>query len=232
MSVSIPTKQTWLDKLDSDQMKRVQRQLNEFYTKTGLKGYPSLIVDGKNGQLTRGRVRTAKYFLGYLGERDTQVNRRFMRRLDHPNWPLYSTPARILRGQRRRKAHNVVWTREHSYAPGHVGTFDGRQVAAYFIPILEWARKHGWRGTVVSGYRTPAYSEHLCYVMCGAPSCPGRCAGRATNHAGLDYRRTPTGAIDVSDYINFGRIVANYPGTPKIHNSLPNDRVHFSVHGN
>ena len=232
MAVSIPVRQTWPARLTPAQIERVQRQLNAFVNKTGLKGYAPLIVDGKNGTHTRARIRIAKYFLGYKGARDTQVNRRFMRRLDHPNSVLYSTPARILRGRNRRRAHNEAWTKMRANLPGHVGTFDGIPVAAYMVPILQWCRSHGWRGRLVSGYRTPAYSERLCYQMCGAPSCPGRCAGRATNHAGLYPDRTPSGAVDVSDYINFGQIVARCPLSPKLHNYLPNDRVHFSPRGN
>lgn len=232
MAVSIPIRQTWPADLKSDQIARVQRQLNDFVRSTGLKGFAPLIVDGKNGRHTRDRIRVAKYFLGYVGARDTKVNRRFMRRLAHPNWLIYSTPARTKRGRERRKHHNAIWVREHSNIVGHVGSFDGVAVAAYFIPILLWCRAHGWKGRLVSGYRTPAYSEHLCYVMCGAPTCAGRCAGRYTNHAGLDYRKTPTGAVDVSDYVNFGRIVRSCPLTPHIYNALPNDLVHFSPHGN
>lgn len=232
MAVSIPTRQTWLSSLNSDQLKRVQRQLNNFVSDTGLKGYAPLIVDGKNGQHTRNRVVVCKYFLGYLGKRDPMVNRRFMRRLDHPNWPLYSTPARIKRGHDRRVRHNAAWKKAHSYLPGTVSTFDGVAVASYFIPILQWCRANGWKGRLVSGYRTPEYSEHLCMVMCGAPRCPGRCAGRTTNHSGNDYRKTPTGAVDVSDYVNFRNIVARCPIAPRIFNALPNDLVHFSPHGN
>lgn len=230
--VYIPRKQTWLADLKSYQIVRVQKQLNEFIRHTGLKGYAPLIVDGKLGKHTKDRIRIAKFFLGYLGKRDTRVNRRFMRRLEHPNWIVLSTPARVLRGRKRRKAHNIAWAKNRSNLPGHVGTFDGIPVAAYFIPILEWCRAHDWRGRLVSGYRTPEYSEHLCYQMCGAPRCPGRCAGRYTNHAGLDYRKSPTGAVDVSDYVNFGRIVRNCPLSPHIYNALPDDLVHFSVHGN
>ena len=85
----------------------------------------------------------------------------------------------------------------------------------------------GWSGTVTSGYRTPEYSESLCFDMCGAPSCPGTCAGRSSNHSGKVY---PRGAIDVSDEATFGAIMRRL-GNP-IKNSLgPADPVHFSVSG-
>lgn len=113
-----------------------------------------------------------------------------------------------------------------SNTPSGVAVYDGKQVAAWIIPWLKKSRQAGWKGTVTSGYRTPAYSEHLCQQMCGAPSCPGRCAGRSSNHSG---KRFPAGAVDVSDYENFARIQRRIHSPLK--NDLPSDRVHFSVTG-
>lgn len=107
-----------------------------------------------------------------------------------------------------------------------VGTFDGEKVAAWIIPLLQQSRAAGWAGTVTSGYRTPEYSESLCFDRCGQPSCPGTCAGRSSNHSGTAY---PHGAVDVTDYTNFGTIQRRI-GSP-LRNSLPSDRVHFSVSG-
>lgn len=107
-----------------------------------------------------------------------------------------------------------------------VGTYDGKPVAKWIIPWLEKSRAAGWAGHVTSGYRTPEYSESLCMEMCGAPSCPGTCAGRSSNHSGTTY---PHGAVDVTDETNFGRIQRQI-GSP-LRNALPSDRVHFSVSG-
>jgi hypothetical protein len=111
-----------------------------------------------------------------------------------------------------------------------VGTFDGRAVANVAIPHLKWARAHGWRGTLVSGWRDPNYSKSLCIRICGRPSCPGRCAGLASNHVGA----TPTRfAVDVSDYARFGFLMRSCPHSPRIHNALgAQDPVHFSPSGN
>ena len=109
-----------------------------------------------------------------------------------------------------------------------VGTFDGVECASWLIPYLTWAREHGWQGTLNSGWRSPEYSEQLCWKMCGAPSCPGRCAGRASNHSGSVK---PRGAIDVTDQTRFGQLMAQCPLSPPIFNDLPNDRVHFSATG-
>lgn len=104
--------------------------------------------------------------------------------------------------------------------------WEGTTIAAWMFPWLEKSRAAGWTGTVVSGYRTPAYSTSLCMNMCGAPSCPGRCAGASSNHSGKVY---PAGAVDVSDYARFESIQWQI-GSP-LRNDLPLDPVHFSVSG-
>src|SRR5262245_44265048 len=103
----------------------------------------------------------------------------------------------------------------------------GRPVARWIAEWLEKSYRAGWRGYVTSGWRDPAYSESLCYNMCGAPSCPGRCAGRSSNHSGSIY---PAGAVDVTSYYTFAAIQVRI-GSP-LHNSLgAQDPVHFSYSG-
>jgi hypothetical protein len=106
----------------------------------------------------------------------------------------------------------------------------GRSVPAWMVPWLDKSRAAGWSGVVVSGVRTPEYSEQLCYNMCGAPSCPGRCAGRASNHNMTADQGYPYGALDVSDYYNFGAIQKRI-GSPLINVLGAQDPVHFSVSG-
>lgn len=137
--------------------------------------------------------------------------------------------ARVLRSARK-KANIVARLARHRRSAGRTADgrklywFTGRPVVAELYPHLVWARKHGWKGVVTSGYRSPTYSRSLCYAMCGAPSCPGRCAGIASNHV--------RAAIDVSDYVTFGRLMRSYPGSPRIFNALgARDPVHFSPSG-
>jgi hypothetical protein len=131
------------------------------------------------------------------------------------------------RGEDRRRKQR----REAQHPPARAGVvlFDGRPCAAWLAPYLEWARGRGWKGTLVSGWRDPAYSEQLCRQICGAPSCPGRCAGRASNHSG---NAKPSGALDVSDYQRFGQLMHQCPFSPRIFNALgAKDPVHFSASG-
>lgn len=108
-----------------------------------------------------------------------------------------------------------------------VATYNGKQVAAWMVPWLKKAEQAGWDGCLSSGYRTPEYSESLCQDMCGAPSCPGTCAGRSSNHSGKVY---PAGAIDVCNPESFQAAANKVKGFP-LKNDLPADRVHFSFTG-
>ena len=208
----------------------LQEALNAF-TARYVDGVTPLIVDGKDGPATRKRVRQSKFWLGYAGKPDARDSSIFRSRLWHPNNTKFSDAARIARGEQRRSDHRAAWRKElaHAKASG-ITTYDGVPCALVAVPILDWCRAHGWHGKLVSGFRTPEFSDKLCHDMCGAPSCPGRCAGRASNHSG---KTTNQFAVDVSDYANFERIVARCPLEPKIRNLLDaRDPVHFSPSGN
>lgn len=137
-------------------------------------------------------------------------------------------------------AKKVKWLKEHKDKPpppvtANLVTFDGRTVPGWIANILTQARSSGrWHGTVISGYRSPAYSESLCEAMCGAPACPGRCAGRASRHAcpptgtGVPHE----GAVDVSDPYSLEAYCRSV-GAPLYGGSyaLPADPNHFSIDG-
>jgi hypothetical protein len=156
----------------------------------------------------------------------------------HPRQALVdarNTAARELRAARemvrQRQREIVSLNRKHQKlaAAAHgVTTYDGVPVAAVAVRYLDWARAHGWQGHLVSGWRDPKYSQSLCYRICGAPRCPGKCAGTSSNHVGTDLHRF---AVDVSDYVTFRRVIANCPYEPRIFNNLPVDPVHFSPNG-
>lgn len=134
---------------------------------------------------------------------------------------------KALRTYRRKVRH--LQRKPAPKAPSGTGTttIDGRQVANWIAANVLKVRAAGrWKGTVVSGYRSPAYSRSLCYSMCGAPSCPGRCAGEASNHSGDSF---PRGAVDVTDYWTFGAECRRL-GLP-LTNHLPSDPVHYSNSG-
>lgn len=212
-------------------VRRLQRGLN-FFVKKYLDGLTPLRVDGRMGRSTRGRIRTVKFYLGYEGALNGKVNDEFLGRLYHPKSVRYSSVKRIARAGRRRVGQRRKWRANHRAAvrEGGVGTYDGIPVANVAIPYLQWARAHGWRGTLVSGWRDPNFSQSLCLRMCGRTSCPGRCAGLISNHVGKILRRF---AIDVSFYQEFGQLMQRCPLRPRIFNALgARDPVHFSPSGN
>jgi Putative peptidoglycan binding domain len=215
--------------LSADEVRRLQKGLNRF-TERYLEGVGPIIVDGIKGHATARRIATVKYHLGYTGkaQRSATVKPEFVRRMRHPRSPRRSNPAMLARAFARRAKQRKAARASAAPRTG-VATFDGRPVAAWLKPYLEWARQNGWKGTLNSGFRDPAYSEKLCISMCGAPSCPGRCAGRASNHVGSS---NPAGAIDVSDYVTFGQLMRRCPYSPRIFNALgAQDPVHFSASG-
>jgi hypothetical protein len=212
-----------------EHVKELQNALNRFTGKY-LENVAPLMVDGVQGEATEKRIRRVKYYLGYRGaeQRSTSVTPKLLRHMAHPRSARLANPAKLARAvSRRRKQHKAA---AQSAAPAAgVDAFDGKPVAAWLKPYLDWARAHGWQGTLNSGYRTPEYSEHLCHGICGAPSCPGKCAGRTSHHS---IRVKPGGSIDVSDYVKFGELMRQCPYSPRIFNNLPNDRVHYSNTGN
>lgn len=149
----------------------------------------------------------------------------------------------VLAAERKRILKRIKFLEAHADPrPNADGTADwkGRKVAAWMVGAstgpdgtktnwLEKSVNHGWDGGISSGYRSPEYCESLCRNMCGAPSCPGLCAGRSSNHSQVGPPNW--GAIDVyPQYAKFGEIQRQI-GSP-LRNALPLDHVHYSYHGN
>jgi peptidoglycan hydrolase-like protein with peptidoglycan-binding domain len=213
----------------AENIKEIQNALNHFSSKY-LENVTPLIVDGVEGPSTKKRIRRVKYYLGYRGaeQRSTDVTPKLIRHMEHPRSPRNANPAMLARALTRRRKQHKLASRNAATSAG-VATFDNKPVAAWMKPYLDWARAHGWQGQLNSGYRTPEYSEHLCYGICGAPRCSGTCAGRSSHHS---IRVKPGGSIDVTDYVKFGELMRQCPYSPRIFNNLPNDRVHYSSTGN
>lgn len=132
---------------------------------------------------------------------------------------------RVLTKRLRHRRHllrKAIRAENRRDVPPGLGYFDGVLVASNLIPILQHARANGWGGTVNNGYRSPELSESICYSMCGAPTCPGRCAGRGSAHSQTDERA----CVDVSDPDGFARAQNEL-----INILAPADPWHFSRTG-
>ena len=217
------------EKLTREQIRDLQTALNEFSGKH-LVGMGALLVDGVMGPATKKRIRLAKHYLGYTGtaRKTIAFDDDFLKRLRHPRSARHSNPRMLSRALRRRRKQRKAAKLSRAPRAG-VDTFDGEPVAAWMKPYLVWARENGWSGTLNSGWRDPAHSERLCHDICGAPTCPGRCAGRTSNHVG---NVKPAGSIDVSNPAQFGELMKRCPYEPKLINRLgARDPWHFSVSG-
>jgi hypothetical protein len=186
------------------------------FTNRFLEKFPPIIVDGLRGPATNRRIVTCKFFIGYAG--DPQRSRRltppFRARVISPTSTEIVPAPMLERGKERRREQHE---RARQPVAAGVALFDGRPVANWLKPYLDFARENGWQGTLNSGFRDPVLSEQLCFQICGAPSCPGRCAGRTSNHSG---KRKPKGAVDVSDFARFGQLMRVCPLEPPIFNAL------------
>ena len=215
--------------LTREQVRELQTALNAFSAKH-LVGMGELMVDGVVGPATKKRIRLAKHYLGYTGtaRKTAAVDDELLARLRHPRSARHSSPRMLSRALRRRRKQRKAAKLSRAPRAG-VDTFDGEPVAAWMKPYLVWAREHGWQGKLNSGWRDPAHSERLCFDICNAPTCSGRCAGRTSNHVG---NVKPAGSIDVSDPARFGEVMKKCPYEPKLFNALgARDPWHFSATG-
>ena len=223
----VPPVRPGRQKMSKADVRALQTALNAFSDKH-LVGLGKLLVDGEIGPATKKRIRQAKHYLGYTGtaRKTAAVDEEFMARLKQPR--RHASLRMLARASRRRRKQRKAAKLSLRSRPG-VDSFDGEPVAAWMKPYLVWARDHGWTGTLNSGWRDPVHSERLCFDICGAPRCPGRCAGRSSNHSG---NVKPAGSIDVSNPAQFGALMQKCPYEPKLINRLgAKDPWHYSVSG-
>lgn len=113
-------------------------------------------------------------------------------------WDLLAS----LRGQDSSSASSANPTGLVAQAGGGgngVGEFEGKKVAAWILPELEYARRHGWKGSVTSGFRSRAEQERIYNSGVRPAAKPG-----TSNHEGDEF---PRGAVDVSDAETLARIL-------------------------
>lgn len=112
-----------------------------------------------------------------------------------------------------------------SYRGPKYAKFDGKTVAGWIAPALEYARKHGWKGTVNEGLRSNEtqaqyYSEFQAGKRRGPVAAPG-----TSHHRGVVY---PLGAVDVSNPDQLSAILRRSPFANKLVWAGSKDRPHFS----
>jgi hypothetical protein len=103
---------------------------------------------------------------------------------------------------------------------GGVGDFEGTKVAGWISPILQYAREHGWKGQVNSGFRSFEDQTRIYNSGVRPAAKPG-----TSNHEGAEF---PRGAVDVSDAAQLAQILARSPYKKRLVWAGAKDPVHFS----
>lgn len=136
-----------------------------------------------------------------------------------PAKPL-AAPAMAAYGQTQSQPKIPKAAGTSSAMPSGTAGFEGKTVAAWIAPALQYARQHGWKGTVNSGYRSYADQQRIYNSGVRPAAKPG-----TSNHEGSDY---PRGAVDVSDAQQLAQILQNSPYAGKLVWAGAKDPVHFS----
>jgi hypothetical protein len=105
-------------------------------------------------------------------------------------------------------------------AKSGVANFEGKKVAAWIAPALAYARAHGWKGTVNSGFRSFADQTRIYNSGVRPAAKPG-----TSNHEGTTF---PRGAVDVSDAAQLSAILKRSPYAGRLVWAGAKDPVHFS----
>lgn len=104
--------------------------------------------------------------------------------------------------------------------PQGTADFEGKTVAAWIAPVLEYARQQGWKGSVNSGFRSLAEQTRIYNSGVRPAAKPG-----TSNHEGTDF---PRGAVDVSDAQQLAEILKRSKYKNLLVWAGSKDPVHFS----
>lgn len=226
--------------MDAQHARTLQQQVNITLDNAKL-DWLKIPVDGKLGPLTRKHARIAGSWQGLSREMLIKISEGHIK-VDGFLWDVLThrePRTREMKVRHNERLHHFQELRYHHKNPPAVEglvEFDGHQLPGWIARINQEARDSGeWKGYVISGVRSPEYSEHLCIIMCGSPTCPGRCGGRYSNHAcpptgkGVEFE----GAEDVTDPAGLDAFCRKH-NKPLIGNGrvLPADLNHFSHQGN
>jgi hypothetical protein len=101
---------------------------------------------------------------------------------------------------------------------------NGHQVVAWMVPAINYARAHGWSGSIESGVRSTALQAQL-YARYQAGGNIAAKPGQS------NHELQNGGAIDVSDPGGFAKALHGYKGKPLVQGLAIGDPVHFSATG-
>jgi hypothetical protein len=224
--------------MDQRHVRTLQQEVNRTLDNAEL-DWLRIPVDGKLGPLTRKHARIAGSWQGLSRENLIHIGEGHISDFLFEVLTHREPQTKEMKQRHDQRLHHFKELRYHHKHPPVIEglvTYDGHQLPSWMAEINKEARASGeWKGTVISGVRSPEYSEHLCIIMCGAPTCPGRCGGRFSNHScppsgkGVKYE----GAEDVTDPEGLRNFCRKHDkplrGGGEV---LPSDPNHFSNAGN
>lgn len=112
------------------------------------------------------------------------------------------------------------------------GVFSGGAGSGGLVPqvlrALAWARAHGWHGSVISGYRSPASQMQAAQQYAARRGMP---ISALYPNGVLASNHTTGQAVDVTDPGGFRAALANAPRGSALYGLVPGDPSHFSVTG-
>lgn len=106
-----------------------------------------------------------------------------------------------------------------------VVAFDGKPVAAWVGYVLDYARRHGWQGSLSEGFRTDAQQTGIYNSGVRPAAKPKSLGGGGSNH---EIKTFPGGAADVSQAAQLAAILAKSPYRSLLQWAGSKDPVHFS----
>lgn len=128
------------------------------------------------------------------------------------------------------KAYHAAqaYYRKHAGPRDGLATYDGTRIAGWMVPWLNFARAHGWSGTVTSGYRSRASQSALYAAYL---SGRGNLAARPGTSMHEQYK-FPGGAVDLSDGPSARRTIPSFKSKFKPSMNYPSGEPwHFSYSG-
>lgn len=115
-------------------------------------------------------------------------------------------------------------TRTPSTSGSKLATFDGKRVASWMVPVLTYARKRGWNGTITSGYRNDKAQTAIYKSGVRPAAKPKALGGGGSKHSETGFLK---GAVDVTDPQTLNKILRRKHSRLKAAGAK--DPPHFSV---
>lgn len=182
------------------------------------------ILSGASGTVGRGSTPAPKAMIAQAQPDNSGLIAAYLAQQGNPD-ALVSLAAGLLdQGQPAPSQPSSSPPSSGSPKKGGVAEFDGKPVAAWIKPVLDYARQHGWKGTVTSGVRSDADQTRIYRSGVRPAAVPKSMGGAGSKHEQTGFLQ---GAVDVTDAKTLSKIL-KAKGS-RLQYAGAKDPVHFSV---